>query len=68
MAVGRVLLRVSWGQARNDNSVTTLAGADLRPRQEAPQLLVGSLFGSSRYYCWIVDDAGAGRHFMTTRA
>ena len=29
------LLRVSWGQARNDNSVATLAGADLDPARRS---------------------------------
>ena len=47
MAAGRVLLRISWGQARNnDNSGVTVAGANLDPARRAATL-GGVSFGVS---------------------
>jgi len=45
MAAGRVLLRVSWGQARNNNSVGTFAGADLDPARLSRNSWWGLLLG-----------------------
>jgi hypothetical protein len=65
---GRVLLRVSWGQARNDNSGLTLAGANLDPARRAATAGGISLRIYRQYYLRIVDGEHLRRHRFTTRA
>jgi hypothetical protein len=59
-------------EARTENTrpyaTTNRPATSPLTRQESRNFGLDLLFGCSRYYRWVVDDARAARHFMTTRA